>query len=346
MADRLITVIVPVYNTPLEYMDPFFESLKKLSCRDFDLIIANDGSSEECVKYLKEKEKEFDHCILICLEHRGVSATRNKALEIVKSDYVAFADADDEISPYFIEKGIEYIRQFDPDIIYSSITFVPDTKETKQSGTEVELFCGKEEIKTVKKKLLNIASESDDYCILGTPCGRLYRTEIVREAGFDEDVRYYEDQLFNRKAIDLSNRIVVVPDAWYFYIQHSDSSLHKAYNSGYYEKMMPFLNSSMILDKNEDEQIQMGMRQNYLHILYSIINYDLVCSKNGFTEDRNQLKKIAESEVFKDTISAYDFHTKGTRFIDVLNIKMFRMKLYGLVLLEKKLYYLMKRNKI
>ena len=102
------------------------------------------------------------------------------AIKHVRTEYVAFSDADDRLDEKFVEKILFYIQEYKPDIIYGGMERIPASECVIQSGGSVEEFVGKESIKEVKRALLNIEPRKLPYTILGTPCARAYKTEIVK----------------------------------------------------------------------------------------------------------------------------------------------------------------------
>lgn len=98
MERRFLSIIIPVYNGEL-YLRDTIESILKQPCKDFELLLLDDGSSDNslsvCKKYEKENVRVFTH------KNMGVSATRNKGIELSKGEFIIFCDQDDSFRANF-----------------------------------------------------------------------------------------------------------------------------------------------------------------------------------------------------------------------------------------------------
>ncbi len=96
------SIIVPVYNRPAEVQD-LVDSLSSQSCRDFELVVAEDGSTVPCESIVREAvEKQGLNARYYYKENEGRSIARNYAMERAMGDYFVFFDSDCVIPPdYF-----------------------------------------------------------------------------------------------------------------------------------------------------------------------------------------------------------------------------------------------------
>ena len=103
MFNEEISIIVPVYNVE-KYLCRCLDSILSQSMQDYVVFLIDDGSKDQsgeiCEDYA-EKDKRF---IVVHQKNQGVSKTRQKALDMVSTDYVAFIDPDDYIEKDYLEK--------------------------------------------------------------------------------------------------------------------------------------------------------------------------------------------------------------------------------------------------
>ena len=98
MSAPLLTLVVPVYNVA-PYLPRCLETLAALSPPADEIIVVDDGSTDECPRILAEFGSRLPQMRVIRQENGGLSAARNTALEVATGTYLAFVDSDDFVSP-------------------------------------------------------------------------------------------------------------------------------------------------------------------------------------------------------------------------------------------------------
>ena len=95
------SIIVPVYNRPAE-VEELAESLTLQTCKDFELILVEDGSTLPCSEVI-EKYKEKITVRYFFKENSGRSLTRNWGMERAEGEYLVFFDSDCVIPPTYFQ---------------------------------------------------------------------------------------------------------------------------------------------------------------------------------------------------------------------------------------------------
>ncbi|RKD12415.1 hypothetical protein BCY91_12250 [Pelobium manganitolerans] len=110
MANPLVSICMPAYNAAL-YIDDAINSVLAQSYQNFELIIVNDGSTDETAAHTTRfKDKRIKTFIT---ENRGQCAAANFAFSKSSGRFIKFMDADDLISPGFIQAQVELISDND-----------------------------------------------------------------------------------------------------------------------------------------------------------------------------------------------------------------------------------------
>lgn len=104
-----VSVVIPCYNYG-EYIDRAVDSVLKQTYQNFEIIIVNDGSTDEktnkkLANYDKPKTK------VIQASHQGPSTARNTAIEAAKGEYILPLDTDDTIDPTYLEKAVKILDE-------------------------------------------------------------------------------------------------------------------------------------------------------------------------------------------------------------------------------------------
>lgn len=98
MTSPLLTLVVPVYNVA-PYLARCLESLAALEPPAGEIIVVDDGSTDDCPHILAEWVPRLPAMRVIRQENGGLSAARNTALDVARGRYLAFVDSDDFVSP-------------------------------------------------------------------------------------------------------------------------------------------------------------------------------------------------------------------------------------------------------
>lgn len=123
-----ISVIMGMYNTKSkEYLKKSIKSILNQTFSDFELIICDDGSTNDCVVWVKEICKNDSRVKLISNpENKGLAYTLNHCLSVAQGEYIARMDDDDESAIDRFEKQLKYIEEKKIDLVSCNINIFDD----------------------------------------------------------------------------------------------------------------------------------------------------------------------------------------------------------------------------
>ena len=211
-----LSVIVPVYNTE-KYVEKCINSILNSSFKDLEIIIVNDGStdnSEEIIKKIIEENKDFNIKYLK-KENGGLSDARNFALPYVTGKYISFIDSDDYIDVNLYKNLEKYMKQ-DIDLIKFKMKKVDEAGNIleKLDGPVFEKCTGEEGY----KKLCVDDKFLDPACIY------LYKTKFFKENNFKyAKGLYHEDFGLTSLIILKASSFVSTKEFGYYYLQTKNS---------------------------------------------------------------------------------------------------------------------------
>jgi len=102
----LISIIVPVFNTDA-WLDECVLSLLAQTCRDFELLLVDDGSTDDSGRLCDVWAARDNRVMALHTANAGVSAARNRGLREARGDYVCFVDSDDWVDPQLLQVLLE-----------------------------------------------------------------------------------------------------------------------------------------------------------------------------------------------------------------------------------------------
>ncbi len=112
----LFSVIVPIYNIE-KYIKRCIDSVLSQSFTDFELILVDDGSPDNCGVICDEYAKKYQRIQVIHKANGGLVSARQAGIKVAKGDYVFHLDGDDAILPDALENAYKIIKDTNADIV-------------------------------------------------------------------------------------------------------------------------------------------------------------------------------------------------------------------------------------
>jgi len=131
MGGPTVSVILPVYNCA-EFLQTCVKSILNQTLQNFELIIVNDGSSDETGSIANQFAYSDQRVKLITIPHSGVALAFNAGIQRANSEYIARMDADDEMHTERLEKQKSFLDQRSDIGVVSSLVRFGGDRETKQ----------------------------------------------------------------------------------------------------------------------------------------------------------------------------------------------------------------------
>ncbi len=187
--NELISVIIPVYNVE-EYIEKCLRSIINQTYNNLEIIVVNDGSTDNSGKIISEIAKEDERIIIIEQENCGVVTARNKGIETATGVYVAFVDADDWIESDMYEKMLAAIHEVD--LVCTSYVVHTGDKEIIQYDYSK---CGEYELNSMYGNLMRMGANVGVAPYLWN---KLFRMDLVKKVykKIDTSIRFGEDAVF------------------------------------------------------------------------------------------------------------------------------------------------------
>lgn len=116
-----ISIIVPTYNTPLDFLKPMIESVQGQTYSNWELCIADGSDREEIKSFLRQAVSEDKRIKLKLLaKNAGIAANTNEAIDLASGEYLTFLDHDDTLAPFALYEVVLAINNApETDLLYS-----------------------------------------------------------------------------------------------------------------------------------------------------------------------------------------------------------------------------------
>lgn len=202
-----ISIVIPVYNVE-KYVSKCLQSVVNQTYRNLEIIIVNDGSTDNSVEIVKKYKKIDQRIKLINKENGGLSSARNAGISLVTGQYVTFIDSDDWISSNYIDEMVLETFKYSSDIVSIRETLVEGNRYQKHllgTDTGQKVFEG------------NCADALFSFWDTNFAWGKLIRTNLIKDKIEFPVGRNYEDIGTMYKIYDRANTLVISDKASYFY---------------------------------------------------------------------------------------------------------------------------------
>lgn len=215
-----ISIIVPVYNAE-KYLEACLESLENQTLSDIEIICIDDGSTDESFEILKRHAQKDTRLRLYAQENAGVSAARNRGLDLVQGRYVMFVDSDDIIAAQACELLMKQAQSHHSEIIVFAGKTFPTTKWKDSCwATRTVHYSASESVFA----LLNEAGS------IPLMCNKLYANALIKRtnARFNTSLKLGEDHAFQMNIFPFAHGISYLNECLYFYRGHDESAVNQA----------------------------------------------------------------------------------------------------------------------
>ena len=211
--DDLLTVIVPVYNVA-QYLERCLQSVLEQTYRNFELIVVNDGSTDDSPAICRDFASKDSRILLIEQENKSLSCARNAALDRARGDYVCFIDSDDWVEPTYLERLHAAMAHEGVDI---SICGYYDVEEDETVIREVRF---EEGVSNEHGYWRGVFSESAPNIFVWN---KMYRISLVKDMRFIPG-KTAQDNPYNLEAFARANKVWDVNAPLYHY-RHRPQSI-------------------------------------------------------------------------------------------------------------------------
>ena len=211
-----VTVIVPCYNVA-NYIDRCLSSVKSQSFADYELVLIDDGSTDDTLEKCVEWKQRDDRIILVSRHNAGLGAARNLGISIAHGEYVTFLDADDWWREDYLIQMVQGSQDGQNDLVVCDFNFVNEGNgETKTQRSILRLPGGAIKKLTATHLLSRARTQA---------CGKMYRRDLFTDNNVKEPHHAYEDVATTPYLVAKANSIYRVPKALYFYVRNREGSI-------------------------------------------------------------------------------------------------------------------------
>lgn len=207
-----IDVLIPAYNCE-KYIAKCLDSLLAQTYQNFVLIIADDGSTDSTAKIIEDYQKKYKNIKLYKKQNeKNISKTRNFLLEKITSPLFTFFDSDDYAEPTYLEELYLTMTKYNADMSLCGKLRHSEKKQVDLSKeTEKDMYFVMDSNTALCEMLSSNLYNGTVYC-------KLFKTELLKDAKFDENIHYGEDLWICYQIMKNCKKLVLSNKRLYHYI--------------------------------------------------------------------------------------------------------------------------------
>lgn len=213
-----VSVIIPIYNVE-QYLRRCLDSVINQTYRNLEIILINDGSTDDCELICNEYKEKDDRIVTISKENGGLSSARNAGLAIATGEYVTYIDSDDYVALDYIEVLLNLCIVYSADISQCCIVSgMEDSHLFSKKNTDETSYSGVDYLR-------NMYSIQDSECA----CCKMYKMSLWEGIEFPVG-RIMEDVATVYKVIYKASKIVCTNKGLYYYYLSPNSIVRKNFD--------------------------------------------------------------------------------------------------------------------
>lgn len=257
-----VSIIMPVYNKE-RYLEKSITSILNQTYKDFELVIINDGSTDNSAKICYKFQREDLRIKVIDIENNGVSNARNIGLSEVTGEYIQFIDADDYIDKNMIEDLVVLSKKYNIDIIITSLKSV-----NLKSNIITEVLLPFEGIVNIDEMMSNFAKVQHETGLYGCISNKFIKKSIIDKYNlrFNNELWLAEDLDFYLKLYNYIENVYFCNKSYYYYVQETDNSSTICTKKHDYLKQI-----EIILKEKKLLMLKNALNENNLFIVNTVI---------------------------------------------------------------------------
>ena len=272
---KYLSVIVPVYNAE-DHLEKCLDSIINQTFKDLEIILVNDGSTDNSAKICDNYVKKDARIKVIHQQNSGVSAARNRGIDIAAGDYITFVDSDDWLEPQMYEKMCEVsCLDVSVDIVMCDFLNIKKSEKVEIPSNLREGFYNKKQIICELYPTLLVTEEFGRIPIVSVWSCFFKRSLLINDkTRFDASLMFSEDYLFMADSVIKANSFYYLKGNYlYNYLQYEESR-SKRYEPIWWDNLV-YLNKKLdkLLKYNKDYDFTRQIKLKLLHSAFYTLNY-------------------------------------------------------------------------
>lgn len=273
-----ISIIVPVYQVE-KYIAQCIESVLNQTLTDFELILIDDGSTDNSGSICDSYAKTDARITVIHTENNGAATARNKGLDLSSGRYIVFLDGDDYLAENMLERLREEIEGSEYDVaVCDFLNILPDERDNFCLHLKENTVSGREVLEHLKNE--------KNYGVWTIVWNKIYKREVLKDLKFP-DGKYFEDEFFSNSLYLKINQIHIIPDILCYHRVLSSSTMNTQKAENYLDLLDALKERLIIYFEHNYSEVE-----TYKVLIYLLEPFSSCCQAKFSGNNKKRLQEI------------------------------------------------------
>lgn len=302
-----LSVIVPIYKVE-KYLKQCIDSILKQTFTDFELILVDDGSPDNCPAICDEYADKYKKVKVIHKLNGGLVSARKAGLEAARGKFIGFVDSDDWIEPNMFELLCEKSKSHRVDIVICDILHeYPNSTVKHNQNIKHGLYDKESLIKNIFPIML-YSGVFYEFGIFPTLCNKIIKREILEKnlKNIDNTIKMGEDAACTYPSLLDADSVYILENKYLYHYRQIPSSMTNAYDPKYLDRVLVLY--KLLNNTSNYKGVFDLSNQLYYYMMYLIIG----AVRNEYNNSNNKsyykkrlfLKKMLEIEDVKMALTS------------------------------------------
>lgn len=336
----LISVIVPVHNGE-PYLADCIRSIQNQTYQNLEVIIVNDGSTDETAGICTKLQKEYGNVKVITMSDEGVSMARNAGMDHAEGLFITFVDADDRLRPDMLQILYDCIIETESDIAGCRFFVWRDETEWQRFSEGLSVVqlpqgvSGKAPVQPHRiyktdTYVINVLLQGNSRC-----WSKLYRRSVIGDIRFREGLSIGEDMLFLVDILPFVEKIAETGYPGYGYFQNPNGAMGREFTPAYMDQITCWeIAREKLSDMASDEDLYVQVTSILMIGIMLTVGKIAVLPTPRWREQEKYLKicqkKLQEAMLVQGAYNklsvGYKIKTRMFRYLPKLYLTLYHLK--------------------
>jgi glycosyltransferase involved in cell wall biosynthesis len=291
-----LSIIVPIYKVE-QYLHQCIDSILAQTFLDYELILVNDGSPDNCPQICDEYAKLNNRIKVIHKENGGLVSARKAGLKEARGVYVGYVDSDDWIEENMFELLCRAAMEYKTDIVLCDVLHSYPDREIKSNQIIAPGYYDKNKLVNKVYPIMLYSGVFYKFGLYPAVWNKIFKKDILEKNQYNVNdiIQMGEDAACTYPCLLDANSIFVLENKYLYHYRQTESSMTRKYDEKYLERVV-VLNNVLVENLENKKKVYDLSEQLYYYLTFLIIGalnneFSKQNTKND-SEKRNFVKKM------------------------------------------------------